>query len=90
MYNDSTAQAIVSHSATATIEDTSDRHTIAFGNGSHASTSKALTITNNYRPAILPDKQCPNNLLPEKALSDLDCTTIFNRDTCTIVPHRFC
>lgn len=86
MYNESTAKAIVSRSAFASIEDNADIHTIAFGNGSTASTSKELNISSTYRPAILPDKHCPNHLLPEKALSDLNCTTIFQRNTCSIVP----
>ena len=34
----------------------------------------------------MPKNICPHNLLPEKALSDLDCTTTFRKDICTITP----
>jgi len=87
MYNEDTAYTITTLSPQAKIQDNPNcSHTFLFGNGSQSSTSKQLNITSKYSPAVLPQEQCPNNLLPEKALSDLDCTTTFIRDTCTITP----
>ena len=86
MYNERSAQALVSPSTQVTVQDTTDSHTMTFANGSHATTSNILNITPRYRPAVFNNQHCPHNLLPEKALSDLNCTTTFQRNTCTITP----
>lgn len=87
MINKRSAQALASNPSTpTTIQATSDSHTMTFANGSNASTNNVLNITSNYRPAIFADKVCPHNLIPEKALSDLNCATTFYQNTCTITP----
>ncbi len=87
MYNEPSATQIAATTPTSRLEEHVDSSsTISFANGSHASSNKDLIISNTYTAKVLPQHLCPNNLLPEKALSDLDCTTTFHRDTCTITP----
>jgi hypothetical protein len=86
MYNESTARLIATHHPQAHIQDNPDPHTIVFGNGSSATTSMSINVTNTYCPVVFPNDYCPNNLLPEKSLSDLNCVTTFQRDICTIAP----